>query len=182
MISTLFGKKKVSEDKTATIFVNAVLRLTEEGFPVVVEELVESPEFTEPPVFGPGDDELFARIVLAGNLLELPGHLDAGQDRRVTTLAISKFAEVFGRPAAEMEQDVNDLKSVMGRLNHPSRNTVRAMGKAVFHQYDLYRIQESYFRDLKAPNPIILKRLNGLMNWMLWDWKEYQDQFRITTH
>ena len=83
---------------------------------MVVEELVENP-VPEPPVFGPGDDELFAQIVLAQTSWSCPGHLDAGQDRRVTTLAHLKFAGSSGRPAAEMEQDVNDPQSVMGRLN-----------------------------------------------------------------
>ena len=34
MIATLFGKKKVDEEKAATIFVNAILRLTEQGFAI----------------------------------------------------------------------------------------------------------------------------------------------------
>lgn len=180
MIATLFGKKKVDEEKAATIFVNAILRLTEQGFASVVAELQESPEFVKKPDFGPGDDELFAQIVLAGNLMELPQHVDAGHDRRITSLAISKFAVVFNSTGAEMEKDINELKSYMGRINHPSKNTVYAMSKAVFHKYDLFRYQDQYFRDVKAPNPIILKRLNGLMCWMVWDWAEYQEHFRIT--
>jgi hypothetical protein len=179
MISTLFGKKKIAEDKAANVFVNAILRLSEEGFPLVVEELRESPEFLAPPVFGPGDDELFAQLILAGNLLELPNHVDAGHDRRIATLAIAKAAEVFNVPAPEFEQDVRDLMSFMGRINQPSKNTVLAMSKAVFHKYDLFRHQDAYFRDVKAPNPIVLKRLKELMGWMIWDWREYQEHFRI---
>ncbi len=180
MIATLFGKKKVDEDKAATIFVNAILRLTEVGFPTVVEELRESPEFERPPEFGPGDDELFATIILAGNLMELPNHVDAGHDRRIACMAVSKFAQAFGLDSTELEKDVKALQSFMARINHPSKNTVYAMGKCVFHKYDLFSYQELYFRELKAPNPIILKRINGLMSCFLWDWAQYQEQYRIT--
>ncbi|MBK9061267.1 MAG: hypothetical protein IPL81_15870 [Flavobacteriales bacterium] len=61
MIGTIFGKKKISEDKFANVFVNAVLRLTEEGYPMVVAELEEAYEFVTRPVFGPGDDEFSPR-------------------------------------------------------------------------------------------------------------------------
>ncbi len=82
MIATLFGRKKISEEKLANAVVNAVLEMTDQGYPTIVEELVDAPEFVARPVFGPGDDELFALIVLAGNLLDAPKHLPAGQDRR----------------------------------------------------------------------------------------------------
>jgi hypothetical protein len=54
------------------------------------------------------------------------------------------------------------------------------MSKAVFHKFDLFRCQDQYFRDMKAPNPIVLKRLNQLMAFCLWDWAEVLDEFKIT--
>ena len=65
MIATLFGRKRISEEKLANAIVNAVFQLTEQGYPTIVEELQDSPEFIARPVFGPGDDELFALIVLS---------------------------------------------------------------------------------------------------------------------
>jgi len=180
MITTLFGKKKMTEDKLANIFVNAVLELTDNGFPSIVAELQESPEFERMPAFGPGDDELFAQIVLAGNLMEAQRALPAGTDRRVFSLSISKFAHALGLSASDLETDVIAMQHYMERINHPSKNTVYAMGKAVFHKYDLFCFQDSYFRDMKAPNPIVLKRLNGLMECFLWNWKQVQEEYRIT--
>ncbi|MFT3886116.1 MAG: hypothetical protein QM724_12025 [Flavobacteriales bacterium] len=180
MIATLFGKKRITEEKLANAFVNAVLRLTEQGYPMIVAELQDSPEFTEIPVFGPGDDELFALIVLAGNLLDAPKHLPAGQDRRFFSLAVSKFANAMGTTASELELEVIALQHYMERINHPSKNTVYAMSKVVFHKFDLFRFQDQYFRDMKAPNPIVLKRLNQLMAFCLWDWAELLDEFKVT--
>lgn len=180
MIATFFGRKKISEERLANAVVNAVFALTEEGYPMIVEELQEAPEFVARPVFGPGDDELFALIVLSGNLLDAPKHLPAGNDRRFVQHALSKFAAAMGLSASELELEVVALQREMERLNHPSKNTVYAMSKAVFHKYDLFQFQDPYFRQMKAPNPIVLKRLNQLMAFCLWDWAEVLEGWKVT--
>lgn len=181
MIASLFGKKKISEEKLANAFVNAVLQLTDQGYPTIVAELQDAPEFHTSPVFGPGDDELFALIVLAGNLMDAPRHIPAGQDRRFTSFAISKFASAMEQQASELELEVVALQHFMDRINHPSKNTVYAMSKAVFHKYDLFAYQDPFYRDQKAPNPIVLKRLNQLMAFCLWDWAELMEEWKVTS-
>jgi hypothetical protein len=179
MITTLFGRKKLTEDKLANIFVNAVLELTDQGYPMIVAELQESPEFERMPAFGPGDDELFAQVVLAGNLIEAKRILPAGTDRRMFSLSISKFAQAFGLNASDLEVDVIAMQHEMERLNFPSKNTIYAMSKMVFAKFDLFRDQKEYFRDQRAPDPIVLKRLNGLMGYFLWNWAEVNEEYRI---
>lgn len=182
MIATLFGRKKISEDKLANLFVNAVIALTEQGYPTIVAELQESPEFGTMPMFGPGDDELFALIVFAGNLIEAPKYIPAGMDQRLVQHAYSKFAEVMDTSAAELEVETIALQRFMMRMNHPSKNTVYAMSKAVFHKYDLFRHhRDPYFRQNKSPNPIVLGRLNKLMAFCLWEWAELLEDLRVTS-
>lgn len=181
MIGTIFGKKKISEDKFANVFVNAVLRLTEQGYPMVVAELEEAGEFVTRPVFGPGDDELFALILFAGNLMEAPKHMPAGQDQRLAQHAYSKFAPLMDTSAAELEMETIALQHFMSRINHPSKNTVYAMSKAIFQKYDLFRHQDVYFREQKAPNPIVLGRINKLMQYCLWDWADLLDDWKVTS-
>lgn len=179
MIATLFGKKKISEEKLANVFVNALLELTEQGFPAVAAEINESPEFLANPEVAESDDAAFALIVLAANLMEAQRILGPGLDRRMASLAISKFAHATGMECSTLEKEVRTLQSQMERLNFPSKNTVYAMGKVLFQRYDLFCFQDAYFREMKAPNPIILKRLNGLMGYFLWNWTEVNDQYRI---
>ena len=179
MIGTIFGKKRISEDKFANVFVNAVLRLTEQGYPTVVAELEEASEFVTRPVFGPGDDELFALILFAGNLMEAPKHMPSGQDQRLAQHAYSKFAPLMDTSAAELETETIALQHFMSRINHPSKNTVYAMSKAIFHKYDLISLQDPYFRQQKAPNPIVLARVNKLMAFCLWDWAELMEEWKV---
>ena len=180
MIATLFGKKRITEEKLASTFVSGVLGLTEQGYPMVVEELQDAPEFQDVPVFGPGDEDLFALIILAGNLMEAPKHLPAGHDRRFMAFSINKFAEVMGYTASDLEKEVSTLQSYMARINHPSKNTVGAMSQAVFHKFDLFHCQNAFFREQKAPNPIVLRRLHNLMSCFLWNWAEISEDYRIT--
>lgn len=179
MIATLFGKKKITEEKLSNVFVNAVLEFTEQGFPAMAAELNESPEFVVPPNLNGSADGDFALILLAGNLMEMERVLGPGLDRRMYSLSISKFAQAVGRTASDVEPEVRALRSKMEKLNFPSKNTIYAMGKVLFHRYDLYCFQDVYFREQRAPNPIILKRINGLMNFFLFNWAEVQEQYRI---
>jgi len=179
MIATLFGKKKITEDKLSNAFVNAVFELSAEGFPAIAAELNESPEFEVSPGLKDDDDARFALIVLAANLTEMQRTLGPGVDKRMFSLSVSKFAQAVGRDATSVELEVRSLQSRMERLNFPSKNTVYAMGKVLFHEYDLFCFQDRYFREMKAPNPIILKRLNSLMNYFIWNWTEVVEQYRV---
>ncbi len=180
MIATLFGKKKITEERLANAFVNTVLAMVHDGFPTVAEEMNGSPEFRPSPNIDPVEEGPFALILLAGNLMEAPRWLESGQDRRLSSLAVSKFCNATGLRSSELELEVQALQHFMGRVNHPSKNTVYAMSKAVFHKYDLFRYQTDYFRDMKAPNPIVLKRLNGLMGYFLWNWEGFMQEYRVT--
>ena len=179
MIATLFGKKKLPEERFANLFVNSVLELIDRGFPEVVAELNESPEFERTPMLDVENDGRFTLIVIAGNLMEIPRQLSAGHDRRVASLALSKFAHALGHSAADLEPEVQRLQQLMARLNYPSKRTVYAMGTALFHEYGLLDLQAAYFRELRVPNPVILKRVNSLMRFFLWDWEEFHENHRI---
>ncbi len=179
MIATLFGKKKITEEKLANVFVNTLLEMSSDGFPTIVAEVNEAPEFDLPPGMSAEDDERFLLIVLAANLTEMQREMEAGLDKRLFSLSISKFAQALGLGCTETETRVKALQSRMERMNHPSKNTVLAMGRALFAEYNLYAFQDNYFRELKAPNPIVLKRLNSLFGYFLFNWTEVNEQYRI---
>ena len=179
MIATLFGRKRITEDKLANVFVNTMLEMCAEGFPVVLAEVNEAPEFELSPGIRDGDDDHFLMIVLAANLMEMERTMGAGVDKRIFSLSVSKFSQAINRNCTDAELEVRALQSRMERLNFPSKNPVYAMGRAIFQEYDLFCYQDSYYREMRAPQPIVLKRLNGLMGYFLWNWPEVNEQYRI---
>ena len=68
MLATLFGKKKLTEDKTANIFVNSLIQVVESSFPDIVDNIKSDGEFIETPSISTTDSDKFLMIVLAGNL------------------------------------------------------------------------------------------------------------------
>ena len=45
MLSTLFGKKKLTEDKTANIFVNTIISVVDNTFEEVRDSIIHDPVF-----------------------------------------------------------------------------------------------------------------------------------------
>ena len=56
MLTALFGKRKIAEEKLANAFIHALFEFTEQGFPLICAEINESPEFITPPEVDPSND------------------------------------------------------------------------------------------------------------------------------
>ena len=176
---TLFRKKKLKEDKVANIFVNSILDLVDEGFPEVVALINEDPEFVSSPNICVENSDQFLLIVLAGNLKFIPDHFDNYQDVRLIDRILRKTANALGVDASDLKETVSSYQSYFSRINHPSKNTLYAMSKAVFHKYQLNDYQEEYFRNMNAPNPIFLKRMDDIITNFVWDWSSFQEKYRV---
>ena len=170
MFTKIFGKKKLKEDKLANIFVNSVLQTVDNGFSDIVGIINESPEFTSTPNIDENNDSKFLLIVLAANLKEVPKHLEAHQDNRVINMIITKLCGVFDVNFDKLEGTLREYQSYLSRVNHPSNNNLYAMSKAVFFKYDLGKYQEDYFKNMNAPNPLFLKRLDEAMKLFMFNW------------
>jgi hypothetical protein len=176
---TIFGKKKLSDERVANIFVNSLLETVEKGFPEVAGFINDSPEFVSSPHVESTDYGRFLMIVLAGNLSNLGKHFQDGQDRAIMQHSIRKFASVFDMENEQFARMVKDYRSFMSRVNHPSKNVLYAMSKAMFFKYELNAFQVEYFRNLNTPNPIFLKNLDEVMNNFLWDWDAFEDKYKV---
>jgi len=179
MFTKIFGKKRLKEEKLANIFTNTILKAVDDGFPDIVGLVKESPEFVDSPELEASDDSKFMLIVLAANLKEIPKHLAAHQDNRLINHVITKLAAVFDVEFSKLEGILRDYQSYLSRVNHPSNNNLYAMSKAFFFKYELGKYQEEYFRNMNAPNPLFLKRLDEAMNVFLFNWKEASNQYQL---
>lgn len=176
---TLFGKKKLSEEKVANMFVNAIQMMIDEGFEDVVGLINDSPEFIKPPSLDPENSGPFTMIVLTGNLQNLPHYYEAGQDKRITQHILEKFAEIYDIDKMKLAKMVSDTRKFMSRKNHPSKNTLNAMAKGIFCRYELNPYQEEYFKSLQSPNPIFIQRLKDALEHFLWDWAAVNEKFKV---
>ena len=175
----IFGKKRIKDDKAANIFVNTIFETVDEGFPVVADLINNSPEFVKSPNINPNDSDAFLMIVIAGNLALIPNYLHDYQEENFTRKTIEKFSKVFNVSEQRFLAVVKDYQSFMKKVNYPSKNTLYAMSKAVFFKYNLFEFEDDYFKNMKTPNPLFLKRLDEAMDGFIWNWEAFLDKYHI---
>ena len=177
---SLFTKKKLSEDKLQGLFVTGILHLVDRGFPDVAELINTDPEFEYPPTLEANRAEYFLMIVVAGNLALIPKHFNDYQDIRLIEGIIKKLANTLNIDHDKLKNNIAQYQSFISRVNMPSKNILYGMSKAVFHKYELNQFQDEYFRNMKSPNPIFIKRLDEIMLNFQWDWEMLKNKYKIT--
>ena len=80
MLTTLFGKKKLTEDKTANIFVNTIISVVDNTFDQVRDSIINDPVFEKAPQIEENDSDKFLMIVLTANLRMLSKYFSASEE------------------------------------------------------------------------------------------------------
>lgn len=181
MFATLIGKKKKTEIEVARLMVNGTLNACEPIFEEIKGYICECPHFEVEPAIKRNYEDLFMLTVFTCNIARIPNFFPGGQDKRIAQHMIRYAAEGLEMDTKELASKINDCKSLMKRLNHPSKNLVYAMPKALFEYYGLNDCQQAYFRDMNVPNPLFLKEMNLLMSSLVWDWSLIKDEYKIVT-
>lgn len=175
----IFKKKKITEDQLANFFVNSTIKLVEEGFGDVAEIINNDPEFVQKPSVLKEDFDRFLLVVIAGNLKLMEQHFESVKDVRLTEKIFRKLGVALGVEPSILKETIAKYQSWMGRINHPSKNTLYAMSKGVFFKYDLNQYQKDYFKNMNTPNPIFLKRLDEVIQQFVFDWTQLKEDYRI---
>jgi len=158
---------------------NGILEMVENGFGEVAQMINEDPAFIQSPEIPEVKNGQFSMIVLVANLSSLESTFEVEQAVRVEQLIFNKLGQMMQSTAAEAEQTVREYQKFMQRINHPSKNMVYAMSKAVFYKYELNDHQDEYFRRMQSPNPLFLKRMDAVLGNFLWDWDAFFKKYRI---
>ena len=172
-------KRKIDADRLANVFVNSILEITEMGFDDIKEMINEDSAFTYVPEINEKHSDQFLLIVTTGNLEFLDDYFEVDEAIEIRKLIIEKFANIYGVTYREFEDWLNQTKSLISSVNHPSKNMLYGMSKALFHSFDLNQYQEDYFKNLKTPNPLFLKRMDEVMSNFLWDWDKFFKKHKI---
>jgi len=175
----IFGKKKIKENLVANIFVNSILDTIDNGFPEVVGIINDSPEFVSSPNIDSTNSDCFTLIVIAANLSFIPDHLHNSKDERVTNLILSKLSNVFDVEEDKFTRVIKSYTKYLNKVNHPSKNMLYAMSKAIFGKYQLNEFQDEYFKNMRSPNPMFLKRLDEAMENFVWNWEAFNQKYQI---
>ncbi|MBI3133786.1 MAG: hypothetical protein HYZ14_03840 [Bacteroidetes bacterium] len=175
----LLVKKKLDHNRLANVFVNSLNEAVESGFQDIADMINDDPAFVHHPGVNADFADGFLLIVMVGNLRYLDTHFEPEDAREIRSKIIEKVAAVYEMNTADFEKIVNEQDSFISRVNHPSKNTLYGMSKALFHKFNLNDYQEVYFKSMRAPNPLFLKRMDEIMLNYLWDWDAFFKKHRL---
>ena len=178
MFSTL-TKRKLTDNQVANVFINAIFDSVDNGFSEVSSIINEDSAFVSSPAINPSNNGEFGMIVLVGNLSFLESTFEADQAERVENIIFDKVSKMYEMDTASFRNLVREYQSFIMRVNHPSKNWIYGMSKAVFHKYNLNEFQDEYFRRMQAPNPLFLKRMDEVMSNFIWNWDAFFKKYRI---
>jgi len=172
-------RKKLSDEQFAKMFVGLILDSTEKGFEDITQIINEDKSFVKSPQMNKDDDGKFTLIVIAGNMQNLYKHFDSQRVLKLNEMIYKTLAPVYEFTPEQMKKALSDYTNYMIRINHPSKNTVYAMSKAMFYKYDLANYQDEYFRKMQCPNPLFLKRMDEIMEKFLLNWDAFFKRYRM---
>jgi hypothetical protein len=172
-------KRKIGAEKLANVFVNSIFEITENSFDTIQEMIIEDPAFVYIPNMKENSSDKFLLIVTVGNLNFLTDHFEVEEAAEIRKFIIEKFANIYEMTFRDFEDLLNETASSISKVNHPSKNVLYGMSKAVFHEFELNDYQEDYFKNMKTPNPLFLKRMDELMSNFLWDWDQFFKKYKL---
>lgn len=178
MLSAIL-KKKLTENQVANIFVNGLFDAVDQGFGEVAQFINEDTAFVDSPKIGEKNSYEFALIVLVGNLSFIESAFDPEQADRMESCINEKLAKVYDMSLYDFEKLIKEYKTFISRINHPSKNMIYGMSKAIFSKYALNQFQDEYFKKMEAPNPLLLKRLDEVVQLFMWNWDAFFKKYRI---
>lgn len=178
MLGTLL-KKRLSDTQLANVFLNGIFEIVDNGFVEVVDLINEDLAFVSSPSIPVDRNGQFTMIVVVANISSLETTFETVQANRIEKIIFEQMGSLMGVSAVDAEAKVREYQKFMQRINHPSKNMVYAMSKAVFQKYDLNDFQDEYFKRLQSPNPLFLKRMDQIMINFLWDWDSFFKKYKI---
>jgi hypothetical protein len=179
MILSGLLRKKLTENQVANIFINGMFDSIDKGFDLVVGVINDDTAFISAPSIREQEIHEFALVIITGNIIEIERQFEGHLSERILKLVYEKLAQMYKMETMEMHALIKEYKSYMNRVNIPSKTTIYAMSKAIFHKYGLNVYQDDYFKRMNTPNPIFLKRLDELMVNFLWNWDAFFKKYRL---
>ncbi|MCE2712028.1 MAG: hypothetical protein LW688_05750 [Cryomorphaceae bacterium] len=178
MLGTIL-KRKLTDNQLANIFINAIFDSVDNGFKEVAQMVNEDVSFVTSPSIDEKNSGEFGLIVIVGNLSFLESTFEPEQAGRVEKLIFEKLAKIYGMPESQFVSMIREYQSFIAKVNHPSKNMIYGMSKALFFKYELNDFQDEYFKRMQAPNPLFLKRMDEVMSNFLWNWDAFFKKYRL---
>ena len=179
MFSTLFVKKRVTHEMLASNFVNKTLRSVDETYKDFLDAIYNDTELISFPKLDYKDPTELMYLIIAGNMKFFERILSSQEENTICNSIIEQMCIVFDMKFNQMQDKLEKYSSFISRVNHPSKNILYGISKAVFFKFKLGTYQDEYFAQLNTPNPVFLKKIDTLVENYIWDWETIFEKNKI---
>lgn len=176
----LFGKKKIKATDLVPTYVRAIYEVIEKGFPEIAGYINEEKEFQKSPNLSDQEYEWFLYIIYAGNMINLDQYFEKYEAEKLRLLISKEVIDFLGKDPDVTDQIIYDYEVFLRDLYQQSKSLVKSMSLAIFHKYDLNKYQKEHFQKLNMPSPIVMKELNEMVEYFLWNWDDYLSKYKVT--
>jgi hypothetical protein len=179
MLGGLFGKKKIKAAELAPVYVDAIYEVIENGFPEIAGYINEEKEFQKSPNLSGKENEWFLYIVYAGNIVNLDNYFEKKEASELSRLIAAEVIKKMKKDPDVIDGVLYDYEVFLRGLHGQTKNLVKSMSMAIFHKYDLNKYQKEHFQKLNSPSPIVMKELNDMVEFFLWNWEDYLAKYKV---
>ena len=179
MFASLFVKKRITQKQLAVKFVHSTLNAIDSTYVDFLNSIYNDPELIASPKLNYEDPSVFMKIIIAGNVKFFERILSNHEENAISNAIIEEMSEVFEMKFNDMKNELDKYSSFISRVNHPSKNILYGISKAVFFKFRLGKYQDEYFAQLNTPNPVFLKKIDNLVENYIWDWESVFEKNKI---
>lgn len=159
MFATLFVKKRITHKILAKQFVHRTLIALDETFEDFMDAIYNDSELKSHPDLNYKDPKVLMFIIIAGNIRFFERILSSHEENTICNSIILEMSEVFEMDFNIMKEELESYSSFISRVNHPSKNILYGMSKAVFLNLNLANIRMNILHNSILQILFFLKKL-----------------------
>jgi hypothetical protein len=176
----LFGKKKLKEKDVAKIVVGTINDVAINGFDDIQDFIQSDPNLSKSVLFNKANIEWFVYIIFSANLKNLEEYFSKDQLDRLRIHMIDEFTQCLEGSDEELVLDqVKNYEDFISGIKNPSGELSRLIAKAIFLKFELNDCQQDHFAKLNEPNPLVIKEMNELTTFFIWNWEDFLSKYKL---
>ena len=179
-LGLLSKKKKVKAEVAASIYVNLLNNVIEDGFVEIKDFINNNNNLEDSPNLTNEDMDWFSNIIFLGNITKLDTFYEEKESAILRGLILNEMYKEL--PENEQHLAIErflDYENYFNELLIENEHSINAMAYGIFEKYNINEYQGDLFKRKNKPNPIFFNELKNLLKHFMWNWEDYLEKNKL---
>jgi len=179
-LGLLSKKKKVKAEVAASIYVNLLNNVIEDGFVEIKDFINNNNNLEDSPNLTNEDMDWFSNIIFLGNIKKLDAFYEENESAILRGLILNEMYKEL--PENEQHLAIErflDYENYFNELLIENEYSINAMAYGIFEKYNINEYQGDLFKRKNKPNPIFFNELKNLLKHFMWNWEDYLEKNKL---